>query len=256
MSQCPQLVDTDPCCCQEADEEHDGAQEAEYVHGLTTEGAQEPQCQQVEIAVYEAVQTHELRLPVLPCLVVYHLLTDLVEARILGQIGDEAVHLAIYLDILHHVATISLQSAVEVVQVLDPAHLPCRGVEQLRGDGFRQRVVAFLLVTRNEVVAAVHDHVVQLGNLIGRILQVGIHRDHHITLSSLEAAVEGRTLSVVPAELDAFHVRVLLAQLVDHCPRVICGAVVHEDHLERIAVLFHHTFYPRIQLGNRLVFII
>ena len=105
------------------------------MHRFSTEGTQEPQGQQVEIAVHKAVQSHELRLPVFPCLVVYHLLANLVESRILGQVGDKAVHLAIHLDILHHVLAVSLQSAVEVVQVLNPAHLSCCGIEQLGGNG-------------------------------------------------------------------------------------------------------------------------
>ena len=188
------------------------------MHRLTTEGAQEPQCQQIEVAVYEAVQAHELRLAVFSCLMVYHLLADLIESRILSQIGDKAVHLSIHLDILHHILAVSLQSAVEVVQVLDPAHLPCRGIEQLGGNGLRKRVVAFLLIARYEVIAAVYDHVIQFGNLVGRVLKVGIHRNNHVALGLLEATVEGRTLSVVSAELDAFHVLVLLTQLTDHCP--------------------------------------
>ena len=83
-------------------EEHDGAQETEHVHRLLAKRREEPEGQQVEIAVDEAVQAHELRRAVLTGLMLNHLLTDLVETGILGQIRDIAMHLSIDLDILHH----------------------------------------------------------------------------------------------------------------------------------------------------------
>ena len=116
------------------------------MHGLLAKGTQEPQRQQVKIAIDEAVQSHELRLAVLAGLMVYHLLANLVEARILCQIGNVTMHLAIHLDVLHHISAVGFQSAVEVVQVLDATHLAGRRVEKFRGKGLRYGVVAFLLI--------------------------------------------------------------------------------------------------------------
>ena len=48
----------------------------------------------------------------------HHLLTDALESGILGQVGDIAVHLAIHLDVLHHLATVGFQSTIEVVQIM------------------------------------------------------------------------------------------------------------------------------------------
>ena len=117
----------------ETDEEYHGADESEDMHRLLAEVGEEPQRQQVEVAVEEAVDA-ELRVSVFPGLVVDDLLTNLVEARVLGQVGDVAVHLAVDLDVLHHIATIILQSAVEVMEVVNAGNFAGRSVEELRRD--------------------------------------------------------------------------------------------------------------------------
>ena len=175
---------------------------------------------------------------------VYHFLANLVETSILGQIGDIAVHLTIDLNILHHILAVGLETAVEVVQVLDAAHLAGGGVEQLRRQRLRQRVIALLLVAAHQVVLLFLHHTVQFRNLVGRVLQVGIHRDHHVALCFGKAAVEGRALAVVTAELDALHVFRLFLQLCDDIPRAVGAAVADKDHLIRKLVLVHHPFYP------------
>ena len=57
------LVDAQADEREEGDEEHDAAQESEYVHWLLAEVAEEPEGHQVEITVYEAVPAHELGVP-------------------------------------------------------------------------------------------------------------------------------------------------------------------------------------------------
>ena len=106
------------------------------MHGLLAERAQEPKREQVQIAVDKPVQSHELRLSVLTCLMLHYLLANLVEARILGQVGYVAVHLSVHLDVLYDVSAVSLQTTVEVMQVLDAANFSCRGVEEFSGNGF------------------------------------------------------------------------------------------------------------------------
>lgn len=115
------------------------------MHRLLAEVGEEPQREQVEIAVEEAVDA-ELRMSVFPCLMVHDFLTDLGESGVFGQIGDIAVHLTVYLNVLHHVASVSLQSAVEVMEIVYTGDLTCRSVEELRRDRLRQRVVALLLI--------------------------------------------------------------------------------------------------------------
>ena len=149
---------------------------------------------------------------------VHHLLSNLCESCVLGQVGDIAVHLAVNLYVLHHILSVSLETAVEVVQVLYSAYPSCRSVEQFGGESLRDRVVALLLIARNEVEAVNGDHVIKLRNLVGRVLKVGVHCDYHIALCLLETAEEGRALAVVAAELDALHLRVLRLKVADDVP--------------------------------------
>ena len=187
---------------------------------------------------------------------VYHLLADLVEAGILGQIGDVTVHLTIHFDILHHGLAIGFQSTVEVVEVLDAADLTGCCVEEFRGQRLRNRVVALLLIAAHQIIALLLDHPIQLGNLIGRVLKVGIHRNDHVALGLFETTIQGRTLAVVTTELDALHTVRLGCQVIDHLPRLVGRAVVHENHLITETVGLHHPFYPAIQFRQRFCLII
>ncbi len=131
-----QLADSHDDDGDEAEDEHQRTQKAEKVHGLDAEGGEEPQGYQVQIAVEETVQPAELGLAVLARLMVHHLLADFLEAGVLGQVGDVAVHFAVDFDVLYHLVAIGLQSAVEVVQVFDARHVAGRGVEDLVGRVF------------------------------------------------------------------------------------------------------------------------
>ena len=227
------------------------------MHRFLAEGAQEPECQQVEVAVHKTVQSHKLRRAVLTGLMLYHLLTNLIKAGILRQIRNITMHLTIHLDILHHRLAIGFQTAVEVVQVLDTAHLPCCGIEEFRGQGLRQRVVTFLLIAAHKVITLFLDHLIESGDLIRRILQIGIHRDDHVTLCLFKATIERRTLAVVSAELDALHhIRILLVQFTDNLPRAVRRTVVDENHLITESILLHHPLYPLVEFWYRLLFII
>ena len=131
------------------------------------------------------------------------------------------MHFAVDLDVLYDVAAIGLQSAVEVVQVADAAHPSGRSIEELCGKCLRQRVIALLLVAGNQVVAVFGNHSVEFGNLIGRVLKVGIHCDDHISLGCFEPTIEGRTLAIVAAERNSANVGRLMAQLVNDLPGVV-----------------------------------
>ena len=128
---------------------------------------------------------------------VHHLFADLLIAGILRQVGDIAVHVAIHFDMLHHLTAICLQATVEVVEVLDSRHAPCCGVEELGGDSLRQRVIALLLPSRHQVVAIFGDHPIELRDLIGGVLKVGIHRDHYISLGARKTGVQRRRFAII-----------------------------------------------------------
>ena len=165
---------------------------------------------------------------------VHHKLAYLGVAGVLGQVGDISVHIAIYLYALYHLVAVSLEPAVEVVQVLYARYFTCRGVEQLGGQCFAQWVVSFLFVARNKVVPLLGNHSVQDGYFVGAVLQVGIHCYHHVAPGTLEPAIQGRRLAVIAAEFYSVYGGVLLTQALYHVPRIVGTAVVYEDDFIRV----------------------
>ena len=99
---------------------------------------------------------------------VYGFLTNLVKTRVLGEVGDETVHLPEHLDVLDHLLAIGFQSTVEVMQVLDTTDLAGSGIEEFGGKRLRQRVTlpTVLLVAADKVVTVLLDHLIEFGNLI------------------------------------------------------------------------------------------
>jgi len=96
------------------------------VHGALAEPRYKAYCQHVKITLQEPVKT-VLGDPVFTGLMLYHLLAYIPETCLAHQHRDIPVHLTVNLDALHHLAVISLQPAVEVVQLYS-GELPCRVV--------------------------------------------------------------------------------------------------------------------------------
>ena len=194
----------------EADEEHEGADKSEEMHRLLTELIEEPNGHEVEVAVDETVET-EFRGAELPFAVLHHFLTDLGESGVLSEVRDIPVHLGEDLDILDDVQTVGLEAAVHIVK-LDAGDFACRGIEELGRDILGELVIVpFLLPSGDEVKPILFDHAIEFRNLIGGILQVGIHGDDHIALCGLETAEESGGFAVVAAEANAADSFLLLA---------------------------------------------
>ena len=93
------------------------------------------------------------------------------------------MHVAIHLYMLHHCVAICLEPAIKVMKILYAAHLAGSGVKQFGRYRFRQWVITLFLPARHKVVAIARNHAVKLRNLVGAVLEVGIHRDDHIPLA-------------------------------------------------------------------------
>ena len=135
------------------------------------------------------------------------------------------------------------------MQIFDPADLTCCCIEQLGRDGLGERVAlpTVHLISTHEVVTFDGYHLIEFGNLIGTVLQVGIHCDDYIAFSLIESAVECRTLAVVATELNAMYFRILGSQLLNDVPRVVGGAVVAEDDFVAVLMFVHHTLDPCVE---------
>ena len=115
------------------DQEHRRSQKTEYVHRLYAEFRLKPEGSEVEVSVDESVET-EFGVTVFACLMVHYLFSDFFISRILCQIWDIPVHVAVYLYMLHHIVAVCLESAVEVMQILYTADLAGCRIEQLCGN--------------------------------------------------------------------------------------------------------------------------
>ena len=167
------------------------------------------------------------------------------------------MHIVIDFYVLDYDVFVSLQPAVEVVQVRNAGEFACCSVEQLGRDGFRQRVVALFLPTGHEVITVFGDHPVQFGNLVGAVLQVSVHRDDHISLCPLETTVQTGGFAVITTELDrVYHFRVLAFKGFDHFPGVVRASVIDKNYFVTEIMFFHHPLYPCKQFWKRLGFIV
>ena len=174
---------------------------------------------QIQVAFHGTFEA-ELRAAVFAGVVLDDLFADTAEPGLLRQNRNETVHLAVDLDRLDNLAAVGLQPAVEIVEfdAGDPARRP---VEEFARPAFADRVAALLLPAGYQVVPFFEDHAAQFGNLVGRILQVGIHRDDDLAFGCGETAVQGCRLAVIAGEADAADRRGLLPERFDNLPGAV-----------------------------------
>ena len=185
-------------------------------------------------------------MPELACLMVHNLFANFVEARIFCKIRYVAMHFAVYFDVFYDFATISLQTAIKIMQIVYAANLSRRGIKEFRGNSFGKRIITFLFVARNKVITVLNNHAAQLGYLVGRILKVGVHGYYHIALRFLESAVKSCAFAIMTTELNAVNIGIFFRKFLYHFPGIVCASVVHEYYFIRKRVVFCHTYYPII----------
>ena len=117
-------------------QERDGTQHAEKVHGSIAEFRDEIDCQKVEIAANETAHA-KLATAIFPLLMVNDFLPYVAETVHLSNDGNVTVHFAVHLNAFHHFLAISLQAAIEIVQ-LNARHHPRGPIEELGRDVFHQ----------------------------------------------------------------------------------------------------------------------
>ena len=159
------------------------------------------------------------------------------------------MHFSIYFNIFHHIFAVSLQTAVKVVEILNTAHLSGCCIKEFCGNGFRNGVIALLLITAYQIVAFFFDHTIQLWYFIRGILKISIHRNDNVTQSLFETTIESRTLTVVATEFDSFSFRMVLTKFRDNFPTVVSRTIVNEDNLVCEVILFHNPLNPGEEFG-------
>ena len=158
--------------------------------------------------------------------------------------GNEAVHLAVQLDVAQHVAPVGLQRAAVIVQ----AHA-ADGRDQPVGDPARQLAAELAVLPiappPGDDVAARVELAQKLSDVRRIILQIAVHRHDHVTPRRLDSGAHRRRLAKIETETDDAQFlspRRVVLQLVEGA---VAAAVVDTDDLVRPPELF--------QLGEELV---
>jgi hypothetical protein len=100
-------------------------------------------------------------------------------------------------------------------------------------------------------VAARRERIEQLGDLLGRVLQIVVHGDHDGAGGRPDAAQQGVVLTVVAHQVDAAHARLARRQLQDDLPARVAAAVVDQHDLGARRAAGQHRSQPGDQLGQR-----
>src|SRR3954447_525665 len=115
------------------------------------------------------------------------------EAEMMREHRDEAMALAVELDVLEHFGAVRLKPAVHVVE-LHTGRYTSRAVVDLRDEAPHEWVLPVALPTGHEVIALVELRE-QIGNLGCVVLEIGVHRDDDVALCDGDPGIEGRCLS-------------------------------------------------------------
>jgi hypothetical protein len=173
----------------------------------------------------------------------------------LGERRNERRGLVAAVDLLDDVARVRPQHAAEIRQ-LHPRDHGRDAVDGSRGQAAEQRVLSPLPHAANHVVA-LGELVQELRDLLGRILQVGVEGDHHVSVHVLEGRQESLVLSEVARELEhADAIRPRARRLLENLERAIPASVVHEDQLVGRSPAVHHGEQAREQLGQAALLVV
>ncbi len=160
---------------------------------------------------------------------------DLRDARagLVGERGEEAVHLAVQPRLADDLRAVRLQRAAVVVQP-HARDAPDQPVRDARRQSPRETVLPLLAPAGDDVVALVD--LLEQGGDVGRVvLQVAVHRDDDRAARVVEAGGHRGRLSVVPAELDEPEPRVVGRERAQARVGVVTASVVDDHDLPRPA---------------------
>ena len=118
-----------------------------------------------------------------------------------GDGRDEAVQLAVELDILDHLAAEHLERAAVVVEP-DPGDAGDQPVGDGRGDAAGQETVPPLPPPAADDVIALLDLGDEKRDVVGIVLQVGVQADDDVAAGVVEAGDQGRRLAEIFPQAD------------------------------------------------------
>ncbi len=136
---------------------------------------------------------------------------------------------------------VSVEGAAEV-RDLDAGEAAQHPVDQPRGERASQRVLACAPPPARHVVAGLY-RLDEPGYVLGRVLEVAVHRHDDVAAGTRQPRVHRRMLSEVALEAHRPNARIGAVQTLERRKGPVGRAVVDEDQLERAR--------PRIERGDR-----
>jgi hypothetical protein len=164
------------------------------------------------------------------------------------------VHLAVERDVLDDFAAVGLEGGAEVVDI-DSAESGHEPVGATRGNAAEEKIVSPLGAPATDDVVAFFELGEEVGDFVGRVLEVAVHGEDELALGVVEAGSEGGGLAEVAAELDDEDARVYGGDLFEETIGAVAGAVVDEDELEGVAYLLHDGLEAIVEGGNVVFFV-
>ena len=118
-----------------------------------------------------------------------------------GQRRNEAVHLSVEGNVLDDLATVGLEGRAEVVDVhsAEIGHEPVGGAG---GDAAEEEVISTLTAPATDDVITFFKLGKKIGNLVGRMLEIAVHRKNELSLGVVKSGSEGGGLAEVAAKFD------------------------------------------------------
>src|SRR5262249_39554745 len=154
-------------------------------------------------------------------------------ARGAGECGNEAVQLAVELDFAEDFAAIGFESCTEVVEVdaAEFGHQPiCGAARNLT----HEPVIATGGAPAADSVVALFDFVEELGNLLGVVLKIAVHRYNDFAAGEIETGLKRGSLTEVAAKANQVHAAVVFINFRENFEGIVFATVVNKDELVRL----------------------
>jgi len=242
----------EPCRHAESSHHAEGTDCSKEVQRAGHVAKQEADCQQIE-EHSEGARDAVMTLTVFACRIGDGNLAD--AGSIPGGEGrDEAVHLAVEGNVLDDFTAVRLKGRAEVVDI-DATECRHEQISGARWDAAQEKVVSTLCAPAADYVVALFQLCQEVGNLLGVVLEVTVHRQDEVSLSVIEACGKGGGLTEVAPELYDEDTTVYCSNLLEEPVGSIAGAVVDKYQLEGVTDLLHYSLEAVIEGGYVLFFV-
>ena len=155
----------------------------------------------------------------------------------------------------HRHAPVEQPEIARSVRQLGAAQEAEHAIEGLRRPLFQRRIIAAICSLGIDDVVALVPQLDEPGDRRGRVLEVTVHDDDPGTSRMFEAGSNGDLLTEIAAERDGPEAGISGVQLSKRLERPVAGAIVDDDHFERVPERFESAGELRRQRSQRALLV-